>query len=248
MHQQSTGTPHHNLRFYIVMITLIVGGIFFLLYMNDSNDFSLTSAIIGVSGNTSSSDSLEQGTSEKTTALKNAKEVDVVLSFDQIPTVNKEAKVRDLELRFDDLTTKINVNNDKLELNNLQQVTLRLKDFSGNLNFDLGGFSLDGTSRSIEVNDIALSSAGLIKISFDNLDYKYLSLDEIELKRLELPRGDGELKVAEKLQYTLQQDGVKINLFNGKLIIDRDAETLLNLEGVARGISVSGALLTADLS
>ncbi|MBI2146312.1 hypothetical protein HYU22_03165 [Candidatus Woesearchaeota archaeon] len=247
MHQQPGGTPHHNLRFYIVMVTLVVAGIFFLLYMNDSNDFSLTSAIIGVGGNDTAESST---TAADTTATpgKNAKEVDVVLSFDQIPSVRKEARVQDLELRFDDLTTKINVNNDKLELNNLQQVVMRVEGFAGTMNFDRGGLSLAGTARKIEVNDIALSSSGEIKISFDNLNYKYLGLEDIDLKGLELPPGDGELKVAEKVQYSLQQDSLKMYSFNGKFIIDREAATLLNLEGVARGISISGALMNADLS
>ena len=250
MHQPSSGgSPRHNLRFYIVMVTLVVAGIFFLLYMNDSNDISLTSAIIGVGGNSSTAGDTNAVADTSAAATgKNAKEVEVVLSFNQIPSVRKEAKVQDLELHFNDLTTKINVNNDRLELNNLQQVTMRIKGFAGNLNFDRGGLSLSGTTRSIEVNDITLASGGEIKISFDNLNYKYLGLDEIDLKGLELPPGDGELKVAEKIQYTLQQDGIKMYSFNGKLIIDREAETLLNLEGVARGISISGALLTADLS
>ncbi len=46
--QQGSGSSHGHLRFYIIMTTVIVGVILVLLLMKDSDDFSLTSAIVGI--------------------------------------------------------------------------------------------------------------------------------------------------------------------------------------------------------
>lgn len=252
MHGAQGYQSKHHFRFYVVLITLVIGAIFFLLYTNDSQGgFGITSAIVGIGSNDSAAlgdDGNEEGDTFVAKVGKSSNEVDLTVHFDQIPTLRKEARVKEIELRFDDLTTKINVNNDKLELRNLQEVTLRITGFSGNLDFDRVGFSLDGTVRSLEVNDIALSSKGEIAISFDNLNYDYLRLEDIELQDVELPHGDGELTAAEKLTYALEQDTVKIYYFNGRVSIGRQNTTSLDMEGVAKGISVSGALLNLDLS
>ncbi len=247
------GNPTHHLRFYIVVITLVVGAIFFLLFTNDSGQgFSITSATVGVIRN-STADAAEAlqakaadgsaASSQNPVQRASLREVEVALAFDQIPRVAKKAKVREIELHFDDLTTKISVNNDKLELNNLQEVRMRILGFNGDLNFDANGFSLDGTAKALEINDIALSSRGEIRMAFDDLAYRFLSLEEIELEELQLPRGDGELRVGEKLSYTLEEDDATLHFFNGKLLIDKEATPVLVLEGVVRGASTKGALL-----
>src|SRR3989338_1993575 len=182
MYNQQGGGQHsqHNLRFYIILITLVVGGIFFLLFLNDSNGFSLTNAIVSVANNGSTETTEaagdvpwveEERTIDEVFSSKiqrNANEVDLALSFDQIPSVKKKVKVRGVELKFNDLATKILVNDDLLELNNLEEVDLNIEGFAGNLRFDRSSFSLDGTAKSIKVNDISLSSKGQIKISFDH--------------------------------------------------------------------------------
>lgn len=178
---------------------------------------------------------------------KSSNEVDIELSFDKIPEVRKEARIKEMELTFDDLDTKISVNKDKLELSNLQQVSLRISGFVGEIHFDERDFSLEGVARRLAVNDVTLSSREEIDISFDDLDYKSLTIDEIELSDLELENGDGEMKVAEKLQYSLEQDKLKIYEYNGQVLVDRDVEDVLTLEGVARGIAVSGALMNFNL-
>ena len=249
--QQGGGSSHGHLRFYIIMTTVIVGVLLVLLLMNDSDDFSLTSAIVGIGKENQTTELTEStaGESDDSPALskRGNKEVDIQLSFDQIPSVHKEAKVQEIELKFDDLSTKINVNDDKLELNNLQEVTLTIKEFNGELDLDDLGFSLDGSAKSIEVNGISLSAKGELKISFSKLDYDYVRLENVELQELELPTGDGQLTAAEKLTYTLEQDKVDIFYFNGRVIADRLTETRVNLEGVAKGITVSGALVNFDL-
>lgn len=237
--------PGHHFRFYVVLVTLVVAGIFFLLYINDSKGVSLTSAIVGIVDQNGTLEEvlLEE---EEETAVR-GREVDVVVEFDEIPAVKKKAKVKDIQLRFDDLTTKISVNNDKLELNNLQEVTMLIKDFDGTLDFDATGFSLDGTVKSLSINNIALSAGGEIDMSFSDLQYKALSLDNIEMEVLEFPPGNGQLKVSEKLQYQLEHDDVALYDFDGALVIDRETESLVRAEGVSRGIVVRGALMDLQL-
>ena len=63
-------TPHttskHHLRFYIVTATLIIGGILFLLSLNNSSSgFSLTSAIVGVTNQTQELIHIEPATDNK---------------------------------------------------------------------------------------------------------------------------------------------------------------------------------------
>lgn len=256
------GQPGHeksHMRFYLVLITLVVGGILFLLFINDSEDFSLTSAIVGVYKNESGEEELlseEDIFSADVQAIdevfskkieRNANEVDLSLTFDEIPTVQTDAKIKNIELHFSDSSAKINVNNDRLELNNLNEVTLNVDGFSGEVELQKLGFSLSGTAKSIKVNDISLSSKTKLKISFTDLNYAYLSLEDVQLDEVDFPVGNGQLQVSEKLTYTLEQDTLKIFFFNGRMIVDRDAEALLALEGVAKGISAGGALLNLNL-
>jgi len=251
--------PHpahqHNFRFYLVLITLVVIGILFVLNLNnDSNDgLGISGAMTGfATGNNDQTEQVVETSLEEDYYVeeveKYGREVDVKLSFDEIPKVEKEeTKITGMELRFNDLSTKINVNNDRLELNNLEEVNLRVKSFVGEVNINDFGISLDGTAKMLDVNGISLSSKGEIKLSFTNLDYQYLNIEEIELKGLELPAGNGELKVGEKLSYSLEQDKVKFNYFNGMLIIDGNNQTAVTLEGAGRGIDLSGALMNINL-
>ena len=252
---------HHHVRFYIVMATLVLAMVVFVLYLNDDNNgVSLTGAITGyVSGDegtteTTTTQLSTQETNEDSSATpyltkeESGREVNIDLSFEEIPTVEQsKVKIKGMELRFDDLSTKINVNDDRLELNNLEEVNLRISDFSGDFSLDERGISLDGTTKILDVNGISLSSKKEISISFKDLDYSFLSIDEIELNNLELPTGNGELKVSEKLTYELEQEEVKLNYFNGRLSINELNGTGVNMLGIARGIDVSGALLDLNL-
>ncbi len=243
----TTGHGHH-FRFYVVLVTVVVAGLFFLLYINDSGGVSLTSAMIGiVDGGNETLEERSLSFREERTTIRSGREVDVVVEFDEIPAVAKKAKVQDIQLRFDDLTTKISVNNDKLELNNLQEVTLLIKEFDGTLDFDADGFSLDGAVKSLSVNNIALSAGREIHISFKDLQYKGFSLDNIELDVLEFPAGNGQLRVSEKLQYQLEQDDLALNSFSGGLVVGQETELLVHAEGISRGIVVQGALMDLQL-
>ena len=171
--------PH--LRFYIFMVTLVVGGLFFLLFMNEDGvqGNSLVSAITGYTSANISKESIEETSNfdEEFNQLlgggskvKNYRNIPLMLSFNRIPVVEKEAKISELKLEFDDLSTTIMVNGDRLELNNLKEVKLSIEGFAGLVNFGSSELSLSGTARRIEVNDIAFSSEKEVPIIFQVLE------------------------------------------------------------------------------
>ncbi len=262
MHNAPQSGHSSNFRFYLVMTTLVIGGILFLLLMNNNDSgFSLTSSVIksitpesdentetsetaSTTDDETSSDFTTSGISK--TLPKNSKEVDVKLSFDEIPRIKKDAKIGSMEISFSDLNSKIYVNKDRLELNT-KAATLNVGGFVGTLFIDGDHLSLDGTAKRLEVNGVSLSSAREIQLSFSSLEYDTLDIDQIELKDMTLPTGNGYLSVSEKLQYTLEQDELKMYYFNGRLSVNKANITAVDLEGVARGISVSGALLNFNL-
>jgi len=257
----SQGTPQGhrpNLRFYIFMVTLVLGGLFFLLYSNENHDAgnSFMSAIVGYTENATqklAGEEAEQDIEQELYQLvgegnkiKNYRSIPLSLSFDKIPAVEKNATVEEVSLEFDDLSTTITVNGDKLELKNLKEVTLSIQDFAGQVDLETSELSLSGTAKRIEVNNIAFSSEKALPISFHGLNYKHLQLENIELKDLELPRGNGELRVGEKLRYTLENEELKMLYFKGALIVDKkysNTSTLL-MEGDVKGLYDNGDLLT----
>ena len=260
MHNAPQSGHSSHFRFYLVMTSLVIGGILFLLLMNNGDSgFSLTSSVIksitpgnGDEETTSETAGDADATADEESASfsndlpKNSKEVDVKLSFDEIPRIKKDAKIGSMEISFSDLNSKIYVNKDRLELNT-KSASLNIGGFVGNLLIDGDHLSLDGTAKRLEVNGVSLSSAREIKLSFSNLEYDTLNIDQIELKDMTLPAGNGFLSVSEKLQYTLEQDEVKLAYFNGRFSVNKDNITAVDLEGVARGVSVSGALLNFNL-
>ncbi|MBI2102282.1 hypothetical protein HYT55_00445 [Candidatus Woesearchaeota archaeon] len=258
MHPGSTSgghSGHQRLRFYIVMITLVVGGVLFLLLLNNNNPngFSLTSAIVGETNlsKVSTDDAVSEsaGTTQQKInkvfseeVTKNGKEVPMLLTFDQIPSVKKDTKVEEIELYFDDLTTTINVNDDKLELNNMKEVKLTLKDFSGSIAFSEEGMGLKGTANRIEVNDVAFSSEKTLSINLNNLHYRKFDLRGITLKEIDFPSGSGALTVSDKLTYTLEDETVRIYSFRGRFSASKEGNVTAatTLEGTMQGIGISG--------
>ncbi len=245
----------NNVRFYVVLITLVVAGIFVVLLLNDNGTgFGVTNFVVFQSDNSSSKDSEEpnSGSDSGSAGAKDAKyinpnnEVDFSLAFDKVPQVNKNARIEHLDIAFRDFSTKIYVNGDRLELNGLDEATLGISGFSGTIFFNPEGITLDGTARKLEVNGVTLSSQGTIKISFKGLTYRSLSTTEIELPGgIVFPQGNGELEVSDKLTYKLEQDQISMAYYNGRISIDEEG---VKAEGVASGIKVSGALLKFDLS
>lgn len=260
MHGPGGYHPQQHIRFYIVMITLVIGGIFFLLIMNNNNNTSFTGALISdgenlILGNSDSQDTEKSNNSESETNLQKAlskevglsnHELDFVLNARTIPDVYTNTKVENIKLHFTDLKTIISVNGDELELNDLDEVDLRIIGFQGTLDFNKADFSLDGFAKRIEVNNVALSSKGEIELSFEGLKYDSFSINKIKLEQLVVPNTDGFLKVGKKFQYTLDNDEVKLYTYEGSFdVADNETTTL---EGSIKGISVSGTELNVNVN
>jgi hypothetical protein len=270
--------PHHTVRFYIVMSTLIIGGIFFLLFMNNNDgNFSLAGAVIKSFDNDANiaTDSLDAKdtiideterppTSRRPAAKESAKdslvkqstaqnEVEIVLVTDQVPNFKRKARFGNLELKLRDLTTTIRINGDKLEVYDLagESKIMRMTNAIGVLDFDEDGVYVDVTASSFEVNDVAISSkSDSIKITFDGFqEYLYFSVENFDVSDFSIPRGDGVLQVAEKLTYKLEQDSLTIETFDGSIKIGQENFSgATTLTGLAKGISISGSKLDVDLS
>jgi len=255
---------HNHTRFYIVLITLVIGGIFLVLVMNNtSSEFNLTGSSVGLFDSDNLSDGLFEEVSgkvviddeailvnendpEKIKKLR-SREVNVLLSFDRIPTVLDEAKIQDFNVVFKNPGTPIQINDNYLELGLVEEVVMEVTGFNGKLGFNQEEFSLQGKAKRIEVNGMTFSSKTEIGINLDDASYSYLAVDEIELQDLNIPEGSGKLAVADKLNYLLEEEGLNFYSFVGKLVIDKGAENALEMEGVARGMDVSGALLNLDV-
>ena len=124
--------------------------------------------------------------------------VGISLEFDQIPQINRQAKVKDMVIVFDNTAPKISINDDLLELNNQEEVTLTMEDYLGDFIFDEDGLSLNGKAKSLTVNNIKLSARKDIKLSFTNLEYNKINVGSIELQDIEIPKGTGLLSLASK--------------------------------------------------
>ncbi len=237
----------NHVRFYIVMATLVIGGIFFFLLMNNEEG-KLTSAVVGQTDNLAATDESElepfSETSQSSTLPKNAKEVDLRVDFSQIPVFRKKTTVNDITLRFTDVSSQINVNNDRLELHNLNSVDLEIEGFQGEISLDSAGIALSGTARKIIVNEVVLASAKDIKISFGKIAYNYADFDKISLTDITFPTGSGELTVEERLRYDLQNEQFTLYTFGGRITFDRSGENLASLTGTAKGIDLSGEVLS----
>lgn len=270
---QQPGQTHHNIRFYIVMTTIVIGGIFVLLLLNN-NYHGFTSAFVsnvdgentdqtetteGSSFQTDSgsasgsgikqtiSNKLKTSRDSTTTTSKGSHDVQLSLDFNQIPQYKKETRIATLELIFDDVNTKINVNNDRLELNNLPEVTLLIEGFNGQTAFDSIGLSLAGTASRIEINGVALAAKKDLQISFEDLDYKRAHFGNAKLDTVRLPVGSGKMNVEQRLSYLLDQESVGLQTFLGDLGIDKVNGVSVNFNGVARGIDVGGQDLSLSL-
>jgi len=261
-----TDKPHsqHHFRFYVLLTTLVLGGVLLVLLINN-NSSDLTGMASGVSLLEKGKDTLtttvddwntedqtvdnteDQASTTSTNSKYNAN-VDIDLTFDQVPEVgaNERTKIKEFTVKFRDFNTKIYVNNDRLELNNMEEVTLELDGFDGAFAFDEGGLTIDGTAKKLIVNGMTLSSKGSLKISFKKLGYEEFEISDIELKSgLVFPRGDGELKVSEKLTYELEMEQVDMDYFQGSIIADSER---VSAQGVTHQIKVSGALLNLNLN
>jgi hypothetical protein len=255
-------SEHHShgshVRFYVVMTTLVVLGIVALLVMNDNSSFLTGLTVSGAEDNFGFNDSIAIGgnflnnnnqLTGAVTGFTADRELDINLNLNSVPTVSTlSIKVKEMNIKTSDFLTKITVNNDRLELNNVEEVTLSMEGFSGSLNFNDETVSINGNVGKFSVNGVTLSSkVGLINIQFEELPFSYLQQEGVEYTMLDFPRGDGTLRVAEKLDYKLEQDRISMNYFNGNIEITNSGSSRLVMDGVGRGVAVSGSLLNFNL-
>ena len=109
---------------------------------------------------------------------------------------------------------------------------------------------MEVVASKFEINDVALSSDKEIKVSFAGYQsYEYFSMSDVKVDDFTIPSGNGELQVAEKLTYKLEEDEANIGTFSGSIIVDfeSDSDSVLTLNGIAKGISLSGEELKLDL-
>lgn len=247
---------HKSIKFYLFMATLVVVGLFVVLFWNNSGGKSITSAIIGSNADLSNAtpdDSVEEIADDRIAIGSNT--LDISLSFDKVPLVKKDVRIENIELHFNDFSKGISINNDRLELNNVgDEASLLIKDFSGKLTPKGDQISLSGKAKRIEVNGIAFSSDGAIQISFSNLDYTSLAVTNMDFNDLEFESGNGNLQVGDKLQYSLEDEGVQLAYFKGSFSVGEPVgnatigNSLFNAEGTIRGVSVTGGLLDLALN
>lgn len=255
--EQHHSSGHKSIKFYLFMATLVVVGLFVVLFWNNSGGKGLTNAIIGSNNadlsNATPDDSIEEIADDRIAVGSNT--LALSLSFDKVPLVKKDARIENIELHFNDFSTGISINNDRLELNNVgDEASLLIKDFNGKLILKGEQISLSGKAKRIEVNGIAFSSEGAIHISFSNLDYNSLAVTNMDFNDLKFETGNGNLRVGDKLQYLLEEEGVQLAYFKGSFSVGEPVgnatigNSLVNAEGTIRGVSVTGGLLDLALS
>ncbi len=164
-----------------------------------------------------------------------------------IPKLNRDVQMKELTLDFATLSSVMKVNNANLEFSNLQNPTVLIKDFSGTLILDTSGISLNGIINRIEVNGVSVYSSNNLKLTTGMLDFKKAVLSDIFLDEFSISSTDGTLNVADKLQYTLQQDKLRLFNFKGVVSVDKTNEKPASFDGIAQGVEVNGDLLKVQV-
>ncbi|MBI2668749.1 hypothetical protein HYX14_02820 [Candidatus Woesearchaeota archaeon] len=243
-------------RFYVVLITIVIGVIFIVLMLDNNKNQSLSGALAGTVGDerqekdtVAGDSSAVSGSASAATKIKakSGRDLAFTLAFSDVPTVKSKAKIQSVAVTFNQVPDQITINDDKLELSNLQQVTLEMLGYEGALEFSGHGLSVDGTAGKIKVNDVALVSKGKIDIAFSGLPYTWLKVEDLQMSNLPLGEGDGNVQVGERLNYELKNDDVTVNDFEGALTVDRNAQRVLALAGTTSGIEVSGDVLGLNI-
>lgn len=245
-------------RKYLLVITLIIGGVFLLLLMNnDHPGGSLTSAVVenvknSSLGNVIGSKNKIVESDDTPQFPKSGHQVDFTLSSNTIPIIEKEVSIGQLSLHSADLSPRIKVNGDTVELNNIQEIDLTIAGFTGRISVDDVLFSLDGSAKRLEVNGIALASDKEISISFEGLEYNYASFEEIALDIVQFVSGVGNFKVSDGLEYKLEE-GQSITIYhylgniNLDIVGDNSTTSGSSFEGSSDGVDIIGKSLNLNL-
>lgn len=201
---------------------------------------------VGASGSNSNSDSTtstnSRSYSDDSSMPKNPT-VSIKASMDSVPSIKSPTRIEDLEIRFSNLNTNIKVNKEQLELTALDKVVIKLHGFAGNINLNERTLSLDGRITKIDVNGVVLSSEEL-EITFDGLDYDYVSTQGMELAGIDLSNGEGKLDLEQgKVIYTVEnKDRISLSSFFGDVTVDESIASPLLIEGTAKGVTTVGAV------
>lgn len=258
MANTSTSSQGHTLRFYIIMMTIVIGSIFLLLMLNDENNsFSITSAVIEGARNGSLKEIITRDNENQAKAFpevvleKGEHEVSFSLATSNVPYLERQLSVDELSFTSTDLSaSEVKVNSDSLELN-VQRAVLKITGFNGNLKLDSKSISLEGTANRLEVNGIALSAASKISLSFAALSYEFAHFSNMRLNNLDFVSSEGKLTVGTRLSYNLEEtQTTSIYNFFGNLNVDKNLNTTTTstfLEGIASGLDLIGETLNLNL-
>lgn len=201
-----------------------------------------------------SSDSSSPSSSEETNSLNDAKyfdkEVDVEVSLNKAPSFEDYLESEQIDILFEGFGEKIEINGDWVELSASGDAELRLIDFSGKVSVDNFDVSLSGYAEKVYLNGISLYSSDKIdtEIILDTVSYTTLELADIQFEEIILPSGYGEVKVASKMTYTLEDESSALYSFIGDFSLSKESGTELLMDGNVQGLSVSGDYLGLDLS
>jgi hypothetical protein len=263
----SHGSRSSKVRHYIIMTTVVVVGLFVLLLFNNNSDsFGFTSAVVENVRNSSLIDSFgghrednnPNSQWEIEEIVPSTNDIEFLLSTSIIPKIKKITRADDLKIVFNDLSTTIKVNEDKLELNGVNEVVLGIRGFIGEMDFDDSRFSLDGIAKKLEVNGISLSSTNEIQITFKDLNYQKAGIIGAEFKDIEFVSGEGSIKVGNRLDYDLENGQLvtihsyfgDLNMNKAQEVIDLNStieESSARLEGFAKGLDITNGALSLNL-
>ncbi|MBS3116331.1 hypothetical protein J4421_01920 [Candidatus Woesearchaeota archaeon] len=170
--------PHHSLRFYIIMSTIVIAGIFFLLVMNNKGDFSLTSAIvktIGQNNETAKSVSGEEDLPGK--------------DFADFPLEENELTLREEEER-----TSRNSNEDSSSPQGSKSKTTRTKTLPRHeMDITLTSDQIPDFQEEAHFSDLTLRFTDLITTIRINKDRLELNDQESTTKTIHIKEGIGKI-------------------------------------------------------
>lgn len=225
---------HHSRKFYVFLIIIVVGLVLVLMLLNEKEK-GFTGLVLGEEKK--SSEEEKQEVEEE----KEIKNLNFNLDFDEIPEVGEGTKIEKVELSFRYPETTLKINEEVLELSNLEKVEMSVEEFEGEIYFDETFFSLKGKGEKILINNIEISAEEEIEVTFEGIVYDQLKLKNVAFKILTLKEGQGKLQLGEKLTYFLENEKIEIENFGGDIIIKRDEEKKIALEGSTKKISVKGS-------
>jgi len=225
---------HSHRKLHIFLITVVVGALLILfLISNGMKDNILTGGSFITKNDNKASSSSQISTSK-------LGDIEFKLEFNDVPSIDEKTKLKSIEIKADDLNSKIKINNDELTLKETRNIELVIEDFEGNVKIDDSSVSLDGIGGSITINGIELSTKSEMKIIFSNLDYSTLKIEEISLSSIETKKGKGKLSIGQKMSYELSNEIVTLTEFNGDLNIGQNNQSLIYFEGKVTELQVEG--------